>query len=60
MKTIRRRDFLAAMLAPAPQPPFEEIAPERSGIRWRHDNAFSTEHYLPESLGPGVALNAPL
>jgi hypothetical protein len=38
-----------------PPPLFEEIPPARSGLRWRHDNAFSPRRYLPESLGPGVA-----
>jgi enediyne biosynthesis protein E4 len=39
---------------PAP-PLFQEIPPSASGIVWAHDNARSEEHYLPETLGPGVA-----
>jgi enediyne biosynthesis protein E4 len=39
----------------APAPFFEEIPPQKSGIRWQHDNAFSPERYLPETMGPGVA-----
>jgi hypothetical protein len=36
-------------------PLFEEIPTSSSGIEWVHDNAMSTEHYLPETLGPGCA-----
>src|SRR5713226_8538552 len=34
---------------------FEEISPQTSGIAWVHDNAISSERYLPETLGPGCA-----
>src|SRR5215475_4825054 len=37
------------------RPLFEEIPPDMSGIRWVHDNGASTEHYLPETMGPGCA-----
>src|SRR3954451_11493006 len=37
------------------RPVFEEIPPDRSGIRWVHDNGASAEHYLPETMGPGCA-----
>jgi hypothetical protein len=57
-----RRGFLgtlgaAAFLrkAGAGAPLFEEVSPQRSGIRWVHDNAMSDDHYLPETLGPGCA-----
>ena len=40
----------------APQPYFEIWSPERTGIVWKHDNAMSTRRYLPESMGPGVAI----
>jgi enediyne biosynthesis protein E4 len=44
------------MAGPNPNPPlFEEIPPEASGITFVHDNAMSTEHYLPETMGPGAA-----
>ena len=36
-------------------PLFEEIPPSVSGITWAHDNAMSDAHYLPETMGPGVA-----
>ena len=29
---------------------------QRTGIAWRHDNALSPRRYLPESMGPGVAI----
>lgn len=51
----------AKLLAPLPTgaapPPalFEEVPAAQSGIAWTHENAMSAEHYLPESLGPGVA-----
>jgi hypothetical protein len=35
--------------------PFEEIPPEKSGIRWVHTSGKSPEKYLPESSGPGCA-----
>jgi len=36
-------------------PLFEEIPKEKSGITFVHDNALSSERYLPETLGPGCA-----
>src|SRR6202167_6135417 len=36
-------------------PLFEEIPASASGIAWVHDNAMSANHYLPETMGPGVA-----
>jgi enediyne biosynthesis protein E4 len=41
--------------ASANKPIFEEIPPEKSGIRWVHDNAMSDNRWLPETLGPGCA-----
>lgn len=35
---------------------FEFIPPEKSGIRFTHNNALSPRRYLPESMGPGVAI----
>ena len=60
---LSRRKFLFAAgaagsllrLPAAPKPLFEEIPPDLSGIRWTHDNAMSPDHYLPETMGPGVA-----
>src|SRR5580700_460038 len=36
-------------------PLFDEVPREKSGISWVHDNAMSPDHYLPETMGPGVA-----
>src|SRR5215472_18413298 len=35
---------------------YETQPPERTGIRFVHDNALSARRYLPESMGPGVAI----
>ncbi len=35
--------------------PFEEIPPEKSGIRWRHTAGKSAARFLPETTGPGCA-----
>jgi len=45
----------AFALPQAPQFPFEEIPPEKSGIHWVHTSGKSPEKYLPESSGPGCA-----
>src|SRR5919198_129830 len=34
---------------------FEEVPAAASGISWRHENAMSTERYLPETVGAGCA-----
>lgn len=67
---LTRRDFVScaigasALLMPrwpvlafadAPQVPFEEVPPEKSGIKWVHVSGKSPEKYLPESSGPGCA-----
>src|SRR6186997_584872 len=36
-------------------PLFEEIPAAVSGISWVHENAMSSNRYLPETMGPGVA-----
>ncbi len=65
MRLTRRQALLAAAGAAwalrvnaadeSGNPLFEQIAPETSGIRWVHDNAMSDMHYLPETMGRGVA-----
>ncbi|HEY7511309.1 MAG TPA: VCBS repeat-containing protein, partial [Vicinamibacteria bacterium] len=50
---LRPHDAGRAWAAPAPL--FEEVPPEKSGLRWVHTNAMSPERYLPETMGPGVA-----
>src|SRR6267378_2656887 len=66
---LTRRDFISKILAGAllvprwpafalpevPQFPFQEIPPEKSGIRWVHSNGKSPEKYLPETSGAGCA-----
>jgi hypothetical protein len=44
-----------ARQAPAASPLFEEVPPSASGIGWVHQNAMSSNRYLPETMGPGVA-----
>ena len=39
----------------AAAPLFEEIPASVSGIAWTHENAMSSNRYLPETMGPGVA-----
>ena len=36
-------------------PLFVKVPAADSGLAWTHDNAASDAHYLPETLGPGVA-----
>jgi len=45
--------FRDGLIAAAPL--FEQIPPTVSGIRWVHENAMSSNRYLPETMGPGVA-----
>ena len=62
---VSRRSFLAAAgfgasrlafpARAAASAIFDEVPAETSGIRWIHDNAISPAHYLPETMGPGVA-----
>ena len=35
---------------------FETWTAQKTGITWKHDNALSVSRYLPESMGPGVAI----
>lgn len=43
------------LAAPGTQPAFEQITPERSGIRWVHTAGKSPQKYLPETSGAGCA-----
>src|SRR6204780_3966888 len=66
---LTRRDFVSGMIAgslllprrplsalpEASQFPFEEVAAEKSGIKWVHSSGKSPEKYLPESSGSGCA-----
>jgi hypothetical protein len=46
---------IAFALPDAPHYPFEQITPEKSGIRWVHSNGKSPERFLPETTGAGCA-----
>jgi len=35
---------------------YETLPPSKSGVTFIHDNALSPRRYLPESMGPGVAI----
>ncbi len=37
------------------RPPFVEVLPSKTGIRWVHNNALSASRELPETMGPGAA-----
>ena len=60
-----RRTFLSAMgvtmvprqplLVVPQQPLFAEQPARGTGITWTHDNAFSVNRHLPETMGPGCA-----
>jgi hypothetical protein len=39
-----------------PKQYFETWTAQKTGITWKHDNALSRLRYLPESMGPGVAI----
>ncbi|HEY0080753.1 MAG TPA: CRTAC1 family protein [Pyrinomonadaceae bacterium] len=47
----------APLPAPASKPvvTFEEVPAKSSGIRWTHNNAHSSDRYLPETVGAGCA-----
>jgi hypothetical protein len=40
----------------AARAPFREIPPDESGVTWAHENALSTQRYLPETTGAGGAI----
>ncbi len=40
---------------PKPNVTFEEVPAKKSGITWVHNNAHSTDRYLPETVGTGCA-----
>ena len=65
MRLVRRRSFLTAGLGLALPTPvlavpgahrgFEEVA-ARSGVRFRHSASKTSQKYLPETMGAGVAM----
>ena len=49
--------LLAFLLSGAGSTPiFVTIPAQKTGIHFRHENAKSSRRYLPESMGPGVAI----
>jgi hypothetical protein len=42
--------------AAAAGPAFVDMPPDKTGIRWVHENAMSAQRYLPETCGAGCAL----
>jgi enediyne biosynthesis protein E4 len=68
-RRFTRRDFLRAaalglasspslaraLSAAVPQPFFDAIPPDRSGIAWTHTAGLSPSMYLPETVGAGCA-----
>jgi len=56
-----RRSLSAAMagigLARGPAISFEEVPPEKSGIKWVHSSGKSPEKYLPKSSGSGLRIS---
>src|SRR6266436_6623980 len=40
---------------PKPNVTFEEVPAKKSGINWIHNNAHSSDRYLPETVGAGCA-----
>src|ERR1700749_1320668 len=50
------RVLLLLGTAPTPIPIFREISPVERGIHWVHTNGKSSQHYLPETMGAGVAI----
>src|SRR3954453_13237967 len=60
MKLLTRREQLSLLAAAflrgaTPDPIFEAIPAAKTGITWKHDNARSAEHWLPESMCSGCA-----
>ena len=47
--------FGAALALPAPQQIFEDVT-AKSGIRFKHEASCTSQKYLPESMGAGVAM----
>lgn len=56
MKLIFLLVLAVAAFTQATAPLFVTMDPARAGILFVHDNAKSSRRYLPESMGPGVAI----
>jgi hypothetical protein len=56
MDMVKFASLVALLLWSGTNPFFETLSPLKTGIRFRHENAMSYRRYLPESMGPGVAI----
>lgn len=48
--------FALCLAAPVDKAIFRQASPDQTGIHWSHTNAHSGHRYLPETIGPGVAI----
>jgi hypothetical protein len=48
--------LLLLLGAKDPGPIYQEVPPSTSGITWVHESGRSPQHYLPETVGAGVAI----
>jgi enediyne biosynthesis protein E4 len=48
--------FAGSILLPSSPITFREVPPSESKITWVHENGHSDKRYLPETIGPGVAI----
>ena len=56
LKALAADSVLSSVLAAGGEPPiFREIATE-AGLNFHHLNGATGKHYMPEIMGPGVAL----
>src|SRR2546427_13101946 len=46
---------IAPAQTPRPNVTFEEVPATKSGLTWVHNNAHSSDRYLPETVGAGCA-----
>ena len=53
---VRLVSAFAVLFYAVGQPVFVTLPPAKTGIYFRHNNAKSERRYLPESMGPGVAI----
>ena len=56
MDTVKFASLIAVFLWSGAIPIFESMSSSKTGITFRHENGMSHRRYLPESMGPGVAI----
>src|ERR1700681_3984897 len=52
---IQRRSVHAQEVKPSPLPVFADVT-KKSGVRFKHEASWTSQKYLPESMGAGVAM----